>query len=84
MIRKWENLILSEIALRDQLNLSDVFFRILKEENNSQIAVTVLFNLIKHIYSNPEKLQLIIEKSLVTNDEFKNVSLWKMLITKLQ
>lgn len=41
-IRKWENLILSEIALRDQLNLSDVFFRILKEENNSQIAVTVL------------------------------------------
>lgn len=84
MIRKWENLILSEIALRDQLNLSDVFFRILKEENNSQIAVTVLFNLIKHIYGNPEKLQLIIEKSLVTNDEFKNVSLWKMLITKLQ
>ena len=83
-IRKWENFILSEIALRDQLNLSDVFFRILKEENNSQIALTVLFNLIKHIYGNPEKLQLITEKSLVINDEFKNVSLWKMLITKLQ
>ena len=82
-IRKWENLILSEIALRDQINLSDVFFRILNEENNSQIAVTVLFNLIKHVYCNPEKLELITEKSLVTNDEFKNVSLWKMLITKL-
>lgn len=83
-IRKWEELILSEIALRGQLNLSDVFFRILKEEKNSQIAVTVLFNLIKHIYCNREKLQLIIEKSLETNDEFKNISLWKMSITKLQ
>lgn len=83
-IRKWENFILSEIELREQLNLSDVFFRILKEENNSQIAVTVLFNLIKHIYSNPEKLQLITEKSLLTNNDFKNVSLWKMSIRKLQ
>lgn len=83
-IRKWTELILSEIALRGQLNLSEVFFRILKEEKNSQIAVTVLFNLIKHIYSNPEKLQLIIEKSLETDDEFKNISLWKMSITKLQ
>ncbi|NHQ68760.1 hypothetical protein HAV29_19300, partial [Elizabethkingia miricola] len=83
-IRKWENFILSEIALRGLLNLSEVFFRILKEENSSQIAVTVLFNLIKYTYSNPEKLQLIIEKSLETNDEFKNVSLWKMSITKLQ
>jgi hypothetical protein len=83
-IRKWEDLILSEIALRGQLNLSDVFFRILKEENSSQIAVTVLFNLIKHIYSKPEKLKLIIEKSLKTNDEFKNVSLWEMSVTKLR
>lgn len=83
-IRKWEDLILSEIALRGQLNLSEVFFRILKEENNSQIAVTALFNLIKYTYNNPEKLRLAIEKSLETNDEFKNVSLWKMSITKLQ
>ena len=83
-IRKWKELILSEIELRGQLNLSDVFFRILKEEKNSHIAVTVLFNLIKHIYSNPEKLQLTIEQSLETNDEFKNISLWKMSITKLQ
>ncbi|WP_246361552.1 hypothetical protein [Moheibacter lacus] len=83
-IRKWEDLILSEIALRGQLNLSEVFFRILKEENNSQIAVTALFNLIKYTYNNPEKLRLAIEKSLETKDEFKNVSLWKMSITKLQ
>jgi len=83
-IRKWEDLILSEVALRGQLNLSEAFFRILKEENSSQIAVTVLFNLIKYTYSNPEKLQLLIEKSLETNDEFKNVSLWKMSIIKLQ
>lgn len=83
-IQKWENFILSEIDLRKQINLSQAFFKIVKEENNSQIAVCVIFNLIKHIYNNPQKLQLKTDKSLEINTEFKNITLWKMSVTKLQ
>ncbi|TKC08921.1 MULTISPECIES: hypothetical protein [Pedobacter] len=82
-ILNWEKYILSEIELRGRLNLTEVFFRMLKEENNSQIAVTVIFNLIKHTYSNSDRLQLKVEKSLVTNNEF-NISLWEMTIIKQQ
>ncbi len=82
-IQKWEKYILSEIELRGQINLSETFFKILEEDVSGQIAVTVVFNLIKHTYKNP-KLDLDVEKSLLVNDQFKNMSLWKMSIIKLQ
>lgn len=82
-IRKWEKFVLSELELRKQVNLSEVFFKILTEENNSQIAVTVIFNLIKYTFSLPGKLKLNVEKSLATNIDF-NISLWKMTIIKIQ
>lgn len=84
IIQLWEKFILSEIELRRQVNLSEVFFSILSENNTSQIAVTVVFNLIKHVYNNLDKLQLRTDKSLETNTNFKNITLWKMTIIKLQ
>lgn len=83
IIQKWEKYILSEIELRGQINLSETFFKILEEEASSQIAVTIVFNLIKHTRANP-KLDLNVEKSLLLNDQFKNIALWKMSIIKLQ
>jgi hypothetical protein len=83
-IRKWEEFILSEINLKQKINVSKTFFKILKEENNNQIAVNVIFNLIEYVYSKPGVLKLEINKSLEKNDEFKNIALWKMSIVKLQ
>ena len=82
-IRKWEKYILSEIELRGDIKLSEVFFKIIEESKSSQIAVNVTFNIIKYIYNNKDKYKLKIDKELETNTEFKNIALWKMKISKL-
>jgi hypothetical protein len=82
-IQKWENFILSEIELRNQVNLSDIFFNILDENSNSQIAVTVIFNLIKYVRYHSDRLSLKTENTLETNLKHPNISLWKMSIIKI-
>lgn len=82
-IQKWENYILSEIELRDQINLSETFFRILDENNNSQIAVSVIFNMIKYVRNHSDSLNLVTKKVLETNLKHQNITLWKMSITKI-
>jgi len=82
-ISHWEKLIISEIDLRSEINLSRTFFEILNEENDEQIAVNVLHNIIVYSY-NSKKYRLQTTKELELNKHIKNVSLWKMKITKSQ
>lgn len=82
-IRNWEKYILSEIKLKGSVKLSEVFFKIIDESKSSQIAVSVIFNIIKSVYSNNDKYKLEIEKELETNNEFNNIALWKMKVIKL-
>jgi hypothetical protein len=82
-IRNWEKYILSEIKLKGSIKLSEVFFKIIDESKSSQIAVSVIFNIIKYVYSNNDKYNLEIEKELETNSEFNNIALWKMKVIKL-
>ncbi|MCB0743739.1 MAG: hypothetical protein KDC67_07545, partial [Ignavibacteriae bacterium] len=85
IIKKWEEFIISEINLKEKVNLSETFFKILKEEKSDQIAVTVFFNLVEYVYNNPKKLKLDIgDKSLINDKEFNNITLWKISIMKLQ
>nr|BFF36941.1 hypothetical protein BACT7_18030 [Tenacibaculum mesophilum] len=84
VIKKWEDFIISKINLKYKVNLSETFFKILKEEKSDQIAITVFFNLIEYVYSNPKRLKLDIDESLIKNKEFKNITLWKISIIKLQ
>ncbi len=85
IIKKWEEFIISEINLKGKVNLSETFFKILKEEKSDQIAVTVFFNLVEYVYNNPKKLKLDIDdKSLIKDKEFKNITLWKISIMKLE
>ena len=85
IIKKWEEFIISEINLKEKVNLSETFFKILKEEKSDQIAVTVFFNLVEYVYNNPKKLKLDIgDKSLIKDKEFKNITLWKISIMKLE
>ncbi|MDO5986156.1 hypothetical protein Q4Q39_01960 [Flavivirga amylovorans] len=80
-ISVWENYIISEIELRQQLNLSEVFYKILNEDNDSEIAITVLFNIVVKIRKD-KKLELTTYNQLETNEYFKNIALWKMEVTK--
>ena len=65
------------------MSLSEVFFKFIDESKSSQIAVSVIFNIIKYVYSNNDKYKLEIEKELETNSEFNNIALWKMKVIKL-
>lgn len=82
-IGNWEKYIFSEIKLKGSIKLSEVFFKIINESKSSQIAVSVIFNIIKSVYSNNDKYKLEIEKELETNSEFNNIALWKMKVIKL-
>lgn len=82
-IRNWEKYILSEIELKGSIRLSEVFFKIIQENKSSQIAVSVIFNIIKYVYGNKEKFKLQIDKELEVHPEFKNITLWKMKVIKL-
>jgi len=80
--QKWQHYILSEINLRNYINLSETFFSIARQTNSS-LAVTVLFNTIKQISRMPS-MQLETARELYTDNEFKHITLWKMEVRKLQ
>lgn len=80
-ILKWEALIMSEIDLRKGIDLSKMFFKILEEEIDSQIAVSAIYKVIKRTYKRKD-LKLEIEKSKEINSDLQNISLWKMKIIK--
>jgi len=80
--QKWQDYILSEINLRNYINLSETFFTIARQTGPS-LAVTVMFNTIKHISQTPS-MQLETAKELYTDNEFNYISLWKMEVRKLQ
>lgn len=79
--RKWEELILSQLELRNTVNLTDVFFQIAKEQE-SQVAVTVLFNIIK-LTTTDKNLVLEINYEIQRDNIVKNIALWKMTIKKI-
>lgn len=79
---KWEDYILSEIQLKGYINLSEAFF-IVAADTDSSLAVTVLFNTIRRIYKTPS-LKLNTIKELYTNRDYKDITLWKMEVIKIQ
>lgn len=79
--RKWEELILSQLELRNTVNLTDVFFQIAKEQE-SQVAVTVLFNIIK-LTTTDKNLVLETNYEIQRDNIVKNIALWKMTIKKI-
>lgn len=83
IIQNWENFVLSEIEARGSIKLSETFFDIIRETGSSQIAVTIVFNVIKYVYGNRNRLKLLTERSLQTNEHYKDITLWKMEIIKL-
>lgn len=80
-IKKWEELIMSEINLRYSIDLTNTFFEILKETQESQIAVSVIFNIIKTVRRD-DTLQLHTVKEKQEDSDAKNIALWKMKIIK--
>ncbi|MFD1615162.1 hypothetical protein [Gelatiniphilus marinus] len=77
----WEKLILTRIDLNQKVNLSQLFFKILYEENDAQVAITALFNVIKTI-RNKEKINLSVKDELEVNNNFKDITLWRMEVLK--
>ncbi|MCB0744446.1 MAG: hypothetical protein KDC67_11120, partial [Ignavibacteriae bacterium] len=77
----WEKLILTRIDLNQKVNLSQLFFEILNEENDVQVAITALFNVIKTI-RNKEKINLSVKDELEVNNNFKDITLWRMEVLK--
>lgn len=82
-ISDWENLILYQIELNTNVNLSKLFFQILNEENDIQVAIIALFNVVRILRNNP-RINLSIKDELEINNSFKNITLWKMEVQKLQ
>jgi hypothetical protein len=82
VIGKWEKLIFAELELKGEIRLSAYFFEILRDSQSSQIAVTVLFNVIKQVYASEGKFKLLTEKTLQRDSEHKNIGLWKMSIIR--
>lgn len=80
--RKWEDYILSEIQLKGRINLSEAFFTVAADTDPS-LAVTVLFNTIRRVYKTPS-LKLNTVKKLYTNLDYKDITLWKMEVIKIQ
>jgi hypothetical protein len=80
-VSDWEKYIMSEIELRNYVNLSGIFYKILNEENDVQVATTSLFNVVKKVRKRGD-LSLHIVNELEKNNNFKNISLWKMEVTK--
>ncbi|WP_263602736.1 hypothetical protein [Chryseobacterium sp. PET-29] len=83
IINNWETLIFAALDLKKEIKLSLYFYDIIKETGSSQIAVTVLFNVIKQVYNSEGKFKLITEKALERSPEYKNITLWKMSIIKI-
>jgi len=80
-IMDWENVFLSRIELGQKVNLSQLFFEILEVENDNQVAISALFNVIKRL-RNQEKIEVKPKEELEQNNNFKNISLWKMEVQK--
>lgn len=81
-VSDWEKFIMSEIELKSCVDLSDIFYKILNEENDVQVATTSMFNVIKKV-RRKNNLSLNISNELVKNINHKNISLWKMGVIKL-
>jgi len=79
----WEKLIFNRIELGQKVNLSEVFFEILHDENSIEVAITAIYNVIKKV-RNEERFGISMEEELAFNNNFKDISLWKIEARKLQ
>ncbi len=79
----WENYILSKIDLGQQVILSEIFFEIMIQENDIEIAMNVYFNVIRKLRKNT-KISIHLDNKLEENNHFKNVTLWKTEVQKLR
>lgn len=81
LIRKWEQHITAEIELRGTIDLSAIFFQIMEETNDGQIAVSAIFSSIQQARKS-NILNFKMDKTKQNNTKIKGVSLWKMKIQK--
>jgi hypothetical protein len=78
-IENWKNLILAELRQRKQLNLSEIYFRVLKESADFTIATKVFFNIIDIAYDK-EEYNIEIDKTKLVKQE--GLILWKTILTE--
>ena len=82
LIRKWEQHILAEIELRGNIDLSKVFFDIMEETNDGQIAVSAIYSSIQQARKS-KSFDFKMNKTKQTNSKIEHISLWKMNIQKI-
>jgi len=82
LVQKWERHITAEIDLRGTIDLSAVFFQIMEETKDGQVAVSAIYSSIQQARrSNSLKFEM--NKTKQTNAKIDGVSLWKMKIDKI-
>lgn len=81
LIKKWEQHIAAEIDLRGTIDLSSIFFQIMDETNEGQVAVSVIYSSIQRAHKS-DILKFKMDKTKLTNIKVDGVSLWKMKIQK--
>ena len=77
LIQKWEQHIAAKIELRGTIDLSAVFFQIMDETNDGQVAVSAIYNSIQQAYKS-NNLKFKMDKTKQTNTKIDGVSIWKM------
>ena len=82
LIRKWEQHIIAEIELRGNIDLSKVFFEIMEETNDGQIAVSAIYSSIQQARKS-KSFDFKMNKTKQTNSKIEHISLWKMSIKKI-
>ena len=74
---------IKELKLKEVLEFSDFFYKILKTENQDiEIALKVA-NKVFTNFSRDDKFKLDIDRKFETSKDIKDIALWKMKITKL-
>ena len=78
-IENWVNLIFAELRQSKQLNLSEIYFRVLKESEDFTIATKVFFNILDIGYDK-EEYNIEIDKTKLVKQE--GLILWNTIITE--
>lgn len=81
-IKQWVDKIKDQLNRSDQLEVSPIFFEIIKEKNGEvDLPVRVMHRLINDIRKS-KTWKLEIEKELITSEVKKDLKIWKLLIKK--
>ncbi|MDO1501677.1 hypothetical protein Q2T40_16195 [Winogradskyella maritima] len=78
-IENWVNLIFAELRQSKQLNLSEMYFRVLKDSTDFTIATKVFFNILDIGYDK-EEYHIEIDKNKLVKQE--GLILWNTILTE--